>query len=112
MLYELVDTATNLFIHANARVPARLDAWLRLLLVTPDMHRVHHSAHWPETDSNYGAVVPWWDRLFGTYRTAGGIPGHPARSRGVPGPAGLVSRLASRAPVPGAPGAPADAFLT
>jgi sterol desaturase/sphingolipid hydroxylase (fatty acid hydroxylase superfamily) len=74
MLYELVDTATNLFIHANARVPARLDAWLRLLLVTPDMHRVHHSAHSPETDSNYGAVVPWWDRLFGTYRTAIGDP--------------------------------------
>jgi sterol desaturase/sphingolipid hydroxylase (fatty acid hydroxylase superfamily) len=74
MLYELVDTATNLFIHANARVPARLDAWLRLLLVTPDMHRVHHSTHSPETDSNYGAVVPWWDRLFGTYRTAIGDP--------------------------------------
>ena len=70
MLYELVDTATNLFIHANARVPARLDAWLRHLLVTPDMHRVHHSALWPETDSNYGVVVPWWDRLFGTYRAA------------------------------------------
>ena len=77
MLYELVDTATNLFIHANARVPARLDAWLRLLLVTPDMHRVHHSALWPETDSNYGVVVPWWDRLFGTYRTATAIPGRP-----------------------------------
>lgn len=74
MLYELVDTATNVFIHANARVPARLDAWLRLLLVTPDMHRVHHSALSPETDSNYGAVVPWWDRLFGTYRTAVGDP--------------------------------------
>ena len=44
MLYELVDTATNLFIHANARIPARLDAGLRFLLVTPDMHRVHHSA--------------------------------------------------------------------
>ena len=74
MLYELVDTATNLFIHANARVPARLDAWLRLLLVTPDMHRVHHSALWPETDSNYGVVVPWWDRLFGTYRATVGDP--------------------------------------
>jgi sterol desaturase/sphingolipid hydroxylase (fatty acid hydroxylase superfamily) len=74
MLYELVDTATNLFIHANARVPARLEAWLRLLLVTPDLHRVHHSARWPETDSNYGVVVPWWDRLFGTYRPAGANP--------------------------------------
>jgi sterol desaturase/sphingolipid hydroxylase (fatty acid hydroxylase superfamily) len=75
MLYELVDTATNVFIHANARVPARLGAWLRHLLVTPDMHRVHHSAIWPETDSNYGVVVPWWDRLFGTYRAAAGDPG-------------------------------------
>jgi sterol desaturase/sphingolipid hydroxylase (fatty acid hydroxylase superfamily) len=68
MLYELVDTATNLFIHANARIPARLDTGLRFLLVTPDMHRVHHSALPAETDSNYGVVVPWWDRLFGTYR--------------------------------------------
>src|SRR5262245_33803046 len=68
MLYELLDTATNVFIHANTRVPARLEAWLRHFLVTPDMHRVHHSAVWPETDSNYGVVVPWWDRLFGTYR--------------------------------------------
>jgi sterol desaturase/sphingolipid hydroxylase (fatty acid hydroxylase superfamily) len=68
MLYELVDTATNLFIHANTRIPARLDAGLRFLLVTPDMHRVHHSALPAETDSNYGVVVPWWDRLFGTYR--------------------------------------------
>src|SRR4029453_14617130 len=68
MLYELIDTATNLFIHANARIPARLDAGLRFLLVTPDMHRVHHSALPAETDSNYGVVVSWWDRLFGTYR--------------------------------------------
>jgi sterol desaturase/sphingolipid hydroxylase (fatty acid hydroxylase superfamily) len=74
MLYELVDTATNLFVHANARVPARLDAWLRWVLVTPDMHRVHHSAVWPETDSNYGVVLPWWDRLFGTYRAAARDP--------------------------------------
>jgi sterol desaturase/sphingolipid hydroxylase (fatty acid hydroxylase superfamily) len=75
MLYELLDTGTNLFIHANVRLPARLDAWFRLLLVTPDMHRVHHSARWPETDSNYGVVVSWWDRLFGTYRAAGPDPG-------------------------------------
>jgi sterol desaturase/sphingolipid hydroxylase (fatty acid hydroxylase superfamily) len=75
MLYELCDTATNLFIHANARVPARLESWLRLLLVTPDLHRIHHSARWPETDSNYGVVLPWWDRLFGTYRAAAENPG-------------------------------------
>jgi sterol desaturase/sphingolipid hydroxylase (fatty acid hydroxylase superfamily) len=70
MLYELLDTAANLFIHANARVPARVETWLRHLIVTPDLHRVHHSAVWPETDSNYGVLVPWWDRLFGTYRAA------------------------------------------
>ena len=72
MLYELLDTAANLFIHANARVPAYLDGWLRHVLVTPDLHRVHHSALGPATDSNYGVVVPWWDRLFGTYRRPGG----------------------------------------
>jgi sterol desaturase/sphingolipid hydroxylase (fatty acid hydroxylase superfamily) len=66
--YELLDTATNLFIHANVRVPAGLDRWLRQVLVTPDLHRIHHSARWPETDRNYGVVVPWWDRLFGTYQ--------------------------------------------
>ena len=60
--------AAERFIHANARIPARLDTGLRFLLVTPDMHRVHHSALPAETDSNYGVVVPWWDRLFGTYR--------------------------------------------
>jgi sterol desaturase/sphingolipid hydroxylase (fatty acid hydroxylase superfamily) len=75
LLYELLDTATNLFIHANARVPARLEAWLRLFVVTPDLHRVHHSARWAETDSNYGVVVPWWDRLFGTYCPAVENPG-------------------------------------
>jgi sterol desaturase/sphingolipid hydroxylase (fatty acid hydroxylase superfamily) len=75
MLYELVDTATNLFIHANTRLPARTEAWLRHVLVTPDLHRIHHSALWPETDSNYGVVVPWWDRLFGTYRAAARDPG-------------------------------------
>jgi sterol desaturase/sphingolipid hydroxylase (fatty acid hydroxylase superfamily) len=68
LLYELLDTAAAVFIHANARVPAFLDGWLRLILVTPDIHRVHHSARWPATDSNYGVLVPWWDRLFGTYR--------------------------------------------
>jgi sterol desaturase/sphingolipid hydroxylase (fatty acid hydroxylase superfamily) len=69
LLYELLDTATAVFIHANTRLPAGLESWLRHLLVTPELHRVHHSARWPATDSNYGVLVPWWDRLFGTYRT-------------------------------------------
>jgi sterol desaturase/sphingolipid hydroxylase (fatty acid hydroxylase superfamily) len=68
--YEILDTTTNLFIHANVRVPPGVDRRLRWVVVTPDVHRVHHSAHWPETDTNYGVVVPWWDRLFGTYRAA------------------------------------------
>jgi sterol desaturase/sphingolipid hydroxylase (fatty acid hydroxylase superfamily) len=70
VVYEILDTATNLFIHTNVRLPARLERWLRWVVVTPDLHRVHHSAAWPETDHNYGVVVPWWDRLFGTYRAA------------------------------------------
>jgi sterol desaturase/sphingolipid hydroxylase (fatty acid hydroxylase superfamily) len=68
--YEILDTATNLGIHANVRVPPALDRWLRSVVVTPDMHRVHHSAAWPETDRNYGVVLSWWDRLFGTYQAA------------------------------------------
>jgi sterol desaturase/sphingolipid hydroxylase (fatty acid hydroxylase superfamily) len=72
LLYELIDTTTNLFIHANVRVPAGLDRWLRWVVVTPALHRVHHSARWPETDRNYGVVVPWWDRLFGTYQAGFG----------------------------------------
>jgi sterol desaturase/sphingolipid hydroxylase (fatty acid hydroxylase superfamily) len=57
-----------MFNHANAAVPARAEAWLRHLLVTPDMHRIHHSWRRDETDSNFGFCLPWWDRLFGTYR--------------------------------------------
>lgn len=57
-----------MFNHGNVRLPPRLDAWLRLLLVTPDMHRVHHSVIPQETDSNFGFNLPWWDRLLGTYR--------------------------------------------
>ena len=60
--------ATSMFNHANVRMPGRLDALLRLLVVTPDMHRVHHSVIRCETDSNFGFNFPWWDRLCGTYR--------------------------------------------
>jgi len=60
--------ATAMFNHANARLPVGLDRVLRLFVVTPDMHRVHHSVLRRETDSNYGFNLPWWDRLFGTYR--------------------------------------------
>lgn len=67
VLFEVLLNATSLFNHGNVRLPQRVDRWLRLLLVTPDMHRVHHSAIQRETDSNFGFSLPWWDRLFGTY---------------------------------------------
>ena len=68
LIFELLLNASSLFNHANIRLPARIDRALRLVLVTPDMHRVHHSTIREETDSNFGFTLPWWDRLFGTYR--------------------------------------------
>src|SRR5712691_5542926 len=68
LLFEVVLNATSMFNHANVSMPAALDRVLRLVLVTPDMHRVHHSVLRRETDSNFGFNLPWWDRLFGTYR--------------------------------------------
>ena len=66
--FEVLLNASSLFNHANVRIPARLESGLRKILVTPDMHRIHHSARREETDSNFGFSVSWWDRLFGTYR--------------------------------------------
>lgn len=68
LLFEVLLNATAMFNHGNVRLPKRLDRWLRLILVTPDMHRVHHSVIPTETDSNFGFNLPWWDRLFNTYR--------------------------------------------
>lgn len=68
MLYELFDAGMAVFTHANIRMPRVLERSLRLVLVTPDMHRIHHSSFQPETDSNYGATLSLWDRMFGTYR--------------------------------------------
>ena len=68
LLFEVILNATALFNHGNVGLPERLDRALRWLLVTPDMHRVHHSVRPEETDSNFGFNLPWWDRLFGTYR--------------------------------------------
>lgn len=70
ILFELILSAGALFSHANIRLPRRVDRALRLVVVTPDMHRIHHSEVRHETDSNYGFSVTWWDRLFGTYRVA------------------------------------------
>jgi sterol desaturase/sphingolipid hydroxylase (fatty acid hydroxylase superfamily) len=68
IVYEAADAAVNVFSHANIRLPERLDRIVRWVLVTPNMHSLHHSSHQPETDSNYGTVFTLWDRLFGTYR--------------------------------------------
>jgi sterol desaturase/sphingolipid hydroxylase (fatty acid hydroxylase superfamily) len=68
LLYELLLQPVILFHHSNERVPARLDAMLRWLIVTPWMHWVHHSRWQPETDSNYASVLSVWDRIFGTFR--------------------------------------------
>ncbi len=66
-LYELLDVTVTLFSHSNTHVPGWIDRWLRYLIVTPDLHRVHHSTDARETDSNYGAVFPIWDMVLGTY---------------------------------------------
>ncbi|BBK34614.1 sterol desaturase/sphingolipid hydroxylase (fatty acid hydroxylase superfamily) [Stella humosa] len=68
VIFEVLLNATAIFSHANLRLPACADRLLRRVVVTPDMHRVHHSQHPDETDSNFGFNLPWWDRLFGTYR--------------------------------------------
>ncbi|MDD5712178.1 MAG: sterol desaturase family protein [Smithellaceae bacterium] len=68
LLFEIALNATSMFNHGNIFLPLKLDHVLRLLTVTPDMHRVHHSAIVKETNSNYGFNLPWWDRIFGTYR--------------------------------------------
>ncbi|SEK68280.1 sterol desaturase family protein [Nitrosovibrio tenuis] len=68
LIFEVLLNATSLFNHGNVRIPLPLDRFLRWLVVTPDMHRVHHSWHPNETNSNFGFNLPWWDRLLGTYQ--------------------------------------------
>jgi sterol desaturase/sphingolipid hydroxylase (fatty acid hydroxylase superfamily) len=83
LVFEVLLNATALFSHSNARLPLGLDRVLRLLVVTPDMHRVHHSVVPRETHSNFGFCLPWWDRLFRTYR-AQPEAGHDAMEIGLP----------------------------
>jgi sterol desaturase/sphingolipid hydroxylase (fatty acid hydroxylase superfamily) len=87
VLFEVLLNAGSLFSHANLRLPATVDRLLRAVLVTPDMHRVHHSADPTETNTNFGFTLSWWDRFLGTYR---GQPksGHDAMAIGVEGFAG------------------------
>jgi sterol desaturase/sphingolipid hydroxylase (fatty acid hydroxylase superfamily) len=68
LIFEVLLNATSMFNHGNIRIPLTIDRILRLIIVTPDMHRVHHSVVIRETNSNFGFNLPWWDRLFGTYK--------------------------------------------
>jgi sterol desaturase/sphingolipid hydroxylase (fatty acid hydroxylase superfamily) len=68
LAFEVLLNATSMFNHGNVLIPQNLDRVLRWVVVTPDMHRVHHSIRSSETNSNFGFNLPWWDRLFGTYR--------------------------------------------
>ena len=68
IVFEIVLSTASLFNHSNIFLPRKLDACVRWFLVTPDMHRVHHSIEPDETNSNFGFSVPWWDKLFATYR--------------------------------------------
>jgi sterol desaturase/sphingolipid hydroxylase (fatty acid hydroxylase superfamily) len=82
LIFEVLLNATAMFNHSNVRMPTWVDGVLRWVVVTPDMHRVHHSIVPRETNSNFGFNLPWWDRLFGTYR---GQPsaGHQAMTIGI-----------------------------
>jgi len=68
ILFEVVLNGTAMFNHANIFLPFGVDRLLRWVVVTPDMHRVHHSIYPNETNANFGFNLPWWDRLLGTYR--------------------------------------------
>ncbi len=68
LIFEVLLNATSMFNHSNVALPPRVEPVARWIVVTPQMHQVHHSAQRAETDSNFGFNLPWWDRLFGTYR--------------------------------------------
>ncbi len=67
LIFETILNAVAMFNHSNVRIPTEIDRCLRRFVVTPDMHRVHHSVIKTETNSNYGFNLPWWDHLFGSY---------------------------------------------
>lgn len=82
LIFEVVLNATAIFNHGNVRLAAAVDRRLRWIVVTPDMHRVHHSVIPIETNSNFGFNLPWWDRLLGTYRDQP-VDGHESMTIGV-----------------------------
>jgi len=67
--YQTIHIALTVFSHSNVRLPPLVDRYLRLVIVTPDYHRIHHSSEMYFTNSNYGSIVPWFDYLFGTAKT-------------------------------------------
>lgn len=82
LIFEVLLNATSMFNHSNVRLPEAMDRAMRWFVVTPDMHRVHHSIVVRETNSNFGFSLPWWDRLFGTYRDQP-VAGHEGMTIGV-----------------------------
>jgi sterol desaturase/sphingolipid hydroxylase (fatty acid hydroxylase superfamily) len=84
VVFEVLLNATAMFNHGNVSLPAAVDRWLRWVVVTPDMHRVHHSVEDDETNSNFGFNLSWWDRLFGTSRDQP-RGGHAAMAIGIRG---------------------------
>ncbi len=82
VVFEVILNATSLFNHSNVKIPLSIDRILRWWLVTPDMHRVHHSVRLEELNSNFGFNLPWWDRLFSTYKDQP-VDGHEGMSIGL-----------------------------
>ena len=82
IIFEIVLNSAAMFNHGNIRLPLKIDEILRYFIVTPDMHRVHHSVIIRETNSNFGFNLPWWDRLFGTYRSQP-VKGHEGMTIGL-----------------------------
>lgn len=83
MMYLSLQIVHAGFCHSNLAVPPRADLWLRQVVVTPDMHRIHHSVHEREGQRNFALIFPWWDRLFGTYQETP-ADGHLAMRVGLP----------------------------
>jgi len=106
LVFEIVLNATSMFNHSNIWMPVVVDRALRWMIVTPDMHRIHHSVLPQETNSNFGFNLPWWDRLLGTYREDP-LRSHTIMSLGLEqyrDPRGLTLRHILALPFVGAPG--------
>jgi len=83
VLFELLLNLTAMFNHSNIRLPSKVDRFIRTVLVTPDMHRIHHSIDGQETNNNFGFCLPWWDHLFGSYQAQPKL-GHQQMQIGLP----------------------------